>query len=216
MTEPDVVLTDYALALACAVFAWLLWRSRRSEPVSFWFALGFLATALAALIGGTVHGFFGDPASTTHRILWPLVLLMIGLGSLAFANVAAILRFAPRAARAISRTLLILFLVYCVVVLFFKDTFLVAIAGYLPAVLFLGWAFLGLYLRTRQQAHAWGLAGIGVTLLAAFVQQARIGFHPRYFNHNALYHTLQAAGLFLIFLAARELSRRSEPGPDHP
>src|SRR5512146_2071017 len=100
MTEPGVVLTDYGLALACAVFAWLLWRAKSGEPVAFWFGLGFAATALAAITGGTVHGFFGNPASNAHRVLWPLVLLMIGLGSLAFANVAAILRFAPPAARA--------------------------------------------------------------------------------------------------------------------
>lgn len=211
MIEPDVVLTDYALALECALFAWLLWRARKGGPVSFWFALGFLATALAALAGGTFHGFFGDERSAAHRILWPMVLLMIGVGSLAFANVAAILRFARPAALAISRAALVLFFFYCAVIVFFNDSFVVAIIAYLPAVLFLGWAFLEQYSRTRQPAHAWGLAGIGVTLLAAFVQQARIALHPRYFNHNAVYHTLQAAGLFLIFLAARDLSRRSEP-----
>jgi hypothetical protein len=41
-----------------------------------------------------------------------------------------------------------------------------------------------------------------LTLVAAAVQQARIALHPTYFNHNALYHLLQAIALFLIFRAA--------------
>ena len=209
MIEPDVVLTDYALALECAVLAYLLWRARtRRDPLALWFALAFLATAMAALAGGTVHGFFSDKTSAGHRVLWPLVLIMIGVGALAFTNIAAALRFTGRAVSAVSRAALALFLVYCLVVLFFDDRFVVAIIAYLPAVLFLGWVFLEQYLHTRQRTFAWGLAGIGVTLLAAVIQQARIGLHPRYFNHNALYHTLQAAGLFMIFLTARSSKKQ--------
>ena len=210
MIEPDVVLTDYALALECAVLAFLLWRERTGrDPLAFWFALAFLATAVAALAGGTVHGFFSDKTSAGHRMLWPLVLIMIGVGALAFTNIAAALQMTGQAVPAISRAALALFLVYCLVVLFFDDRFVVAIVAYLPAVLFLGWVFLEQYRRTRQRAFAWGLAGIGVTLLAAVIQQARIGLHPRYFNHNALYHTLQAAGLFMIFLTTRGLKKGS-------
>lgn len=210
MTEPDVSLTDYAIALECAVFAYWLWRTRKSrEPVSLWFMVFFLATAVAALAGGTVHGFFSAQGSPGHRMLWPLVLITIGLAALAFTNAGAAISFSRPTALAVARAAFALFLLYCVVVLFFNDRFVVAIVAYLPAVLFLGWVFLEQYLRTRRPAFAWGMAGIAITLLAAVVQQAGIAIHPRYFNHNALYHTLQAAGLFMIFLTARELSRRS-------
>lgn len=210
MTEPDVALTDYAIALECAVFAYWLWRTRKSrEPVSLWFMVFFLATAVAALAGGTVHGFFNAQGSLGYRMLWPLGLITIGLAALAFANAGTAIRLSAPAALAVSRCALVLFLLYCVVVLFFNDRFVVAIVAYLPAVLFLGWVFLVQYLRTRRPAFAWGLAGIGVTLLAAAIQQARIAIHPRYFNHNALYHALQAAGLFMIFLTARDFCRRS-------
>ena len=210
MTEPDVSLTDYAIALECAVFAYWLWRTRKSrEPVSLWFMVFFLATAVAALAGGTVHGFFSAQGSPGHRMLWPLVLITIGLAVLAFANAGTAISFSRPTALAVARAAFALFLLYCVVVLFFNDRFVVAIVAYLPAVLFLGWVFLEQYLRTRRPAFAWGMAGIAITLLAAVVQQARIAIHPRYFNHNALYHTLQAAGLFMIFLTARDLSRPS-------
>ena len=44
-----------------------------------------------------------------------------------------------------------------------------------------------------------------VTLVAAAIQQLEIGIHPTYFNHNALYHLLQAVGLVLLMIAFRGL-----------
>jgi cation transport ATPase len=96
------------------------------------------------------------------------------------------------------------------VVLFFKHDFVVAIVDYFPVVLFLGWAFLAAYHRTRRTAFRLGFLGICVMLVAAAVQQARIGIHPRYFNHNAVYHVLQAIGQFMVFIAARDACRQSE------
>ncbi len=47
-------------------------------------------------------------------------------------------------------------------------------------------------------------------LLAAAAQQAKIGINPRFFDHNALYHLLQAVALFMVFLAARESTQPQE------
>ena len=44
---------------------------------------------------------------------------------------------------------------------------------------------------------AWGLA---LSLVAAGLQHFRIALHPVYFNHNALYHVVQAIALYFIFL----------------
>jgi hypothetical protein len=46
---------------------------------------------------------------------------------------------------------------------------------------------------------------VGISLFTALVQQLRVALHPVYFNHNALYHVLQAAALFLCFLASGRL-----------
>jgi hypothetical protein len=40
-------------------------------------------------------------------------------------------------------------------------------------------------------------------LFAAAAQRAKLGIDPRYLDHNALYHLLQAIALFMVFLAAR-------------
>jgi hypothetical protein len=127
----------------------------------------FIATAVAALAGGTVHGFFSAQGSLGHRMLWPLGLIMIGLAALAFTNVGTAISLSGPTALAVSRSALVLFLLYSVVVLFFDERFVVAIAAYMPAVLFLGWVFLEQFRRTRRPAFAWGMAGIGITLLSS-------------------------------------------------
>ena len=170
----------------------------------------FVSIALASALGGTVHGFYEDPASSGQRILWPLTLLAIGLTALSGINIGALIHFEASVVRAISRIAAVVFFVYCVVALFIAPTFLVAIIDYLPAALFLGWVFLQAYRRTQRPAFVLGFSGICVTLVAAGVQQARLGLHPRYFNHNAVYHVLQAIGLFMLFITARDSGARSE------
>src|SRR3989442_15570704 len=63
------VLTDYALA---GVSAWLGFRLLGSSR--FW-ALAFFALALAALLGGTWHGFFKSD------LLWKATTLSVGVAS---------------------------------------------------------------------------------------------------------------------------------------
>ena len=57
-----------------------------------------------------------------------------------------------------------------------------------------------------------GIVGIAATVVAAAVQQLRVAVHPRYFNHNALYHVTQAIALFLILRAAQLLIRQPAEG----
>lgn len=82
VTEPATMLTDYALTLLCAWFAFSLWR--RSGPsggrrVGLWVA-AFSVTALAALAGGTAHGF-RVPLGETWGLVWRITVLSIAAGS---------------------------------------------------------------------------------------------------------------------------------------
>jgi hypothetical protein len=218
LTQLDVALTDYALALKCLAFVCFLRPVRRqSPPLGFWFVVFFLSTAFAAAAGGTVHGFFEASASTGYRVLWPLTLIVIGITALSGAQIAAGVSLDVRSARRLLHVSAGLFSLYCVIVLFVTDNFLAAILAYLPVVLFLGWAFLRAYRRTRRPAFRKGVAGVCIMLVAAGAQHARLGLHPRYFNYNALYHVLQAAGLFLIFVTAQELTQaKRATQPDLP
>jgi hypothetical protein len=88
--------------------------------------------------------------------------------------------------------------------------FWVAIAYYLPAAMFLLAMLTRAYLRSADRALAMGVLGLLLTIIAAGLQSAGVPLHPVYFNHNALYHTLQAVAVFLVFLTARRLATRDQ------
>src|SRR5262245_16073775 len=204
VAEVVVALTDYGLALECAVLAGLLWRGRRPPAyLETRFAAFLGATAVAALAGGTFHGFVSDEQRLPGALLWRVTLLAVGLAATAAWHAGAGLLFSPSVARWLSLAASVQFLGYAVVVIFFTQHFSMAIANYLPAALFLLGAFGVAYWRTRARPLLLGMAGLGLSIVAAGLQYARIAPHSVYFNHNALYHLIQAVALILIFQGAR-------------
>jgi hypothetical protein len=211
MTQVDVSLTDYALTAECAWFAYRMARLRMATQSSgAAFMVFFVSIAIAAAAGGTVHGFFLDKSSLGYRILWPITLIVIGVTALSGVHVGAALQFSRSIAVYINRIALTVFLAYIVIVLFIRRDFLIAILDYLPALTFIGVAFLLAHLRQKKPAFLIGFLGVCVMLFAAAAQQAKLGIDPRYFDHNALYHVLQAVALFMVFLAARETVNSGE------
>ncbi|MFQ5520745.1 MAG: hypothetical protein ACE5K9_11880 [Candidatus Methylomirabilales bacterium] len=204
MTEPDVTLTDYGLAVECAVLSYLLYRhGDAQQPLRFWFAVFFGSVGLAALTGGTVHGFFLDAEAWGARILWPLTLLAIGVSALAAWAIGARIQFSERAARWITIAAAVEFAGYGAVVLRVTREFQVAIINYVPAAVFLLIVFFLAHRRHRRWPVLVGLAGLALTFVASWVQQSRVALHPIYVNHNALYHLIQTAALLMIFWGAR-------------
>ena len=206
MTEPDVTLTDYGIALECLILCVLLARLRVASPaVRRWWVVLFASIGAGAVLGGTVHGFFLDEETLGHRILWPATLLALGVTSTAmwFVGASAALR-EPRAGW-LRQAAVAALVVYTAIVLFVDQRFVVAIAMYLPATVFLLAVLYVLYARYRTRALAIGIAGLLLTFVAAAVQQLRIAVHPVYFNHNALYHVIQGIALAMIYVGARWL-----------
>ncbi len=206
MTEADVVLTDYFLAAESALFAWLLSRQPSIAPgLRDPLVLFFAATAAGSLAGGTVHGFFLSDISQVGVVLWRAALVSIGVAALSAWMIGARMLFSPPTAQTIQVAATGVFVVYATVIVAVNDSFWVAVANYLPVTVFLMVAFVAAYRSTRQPAMAIGIAGLALTVVAALVQQFHVGLHPRYFNHNALYHAIQAVALFMIFWTARSL-----------
>jgi hypothetical protein len=81
ITEPMTMLTDYALAALAAAFAVRLRlkaESFRAAPIGWWL-IAFAVTSLAALAGGTAHGFrlyLGEPL---HARVWLLTVVSIAM-----------------------------------------------------------------------------------------------------------------------------------------
>jgi ribose/xylose/arabinose/galactoside ABC-type transport system permease subunit len=82
LTEPVTMLTDYLLAGLCLYFAAsIASRSSKLErrKTGLWVA-AFVMTALAALAGGTAHGF-RIPLGDFRSIVWSLTVSSIAAGS---------------------------------------------------------------------------------------------------------------------------------------
>jgi hypothetical protein len=214
MTQLDVSLTDYGLAAECLWLAYLMARLRvtAASSLPLLFAAFYLSIAIAAVAGGTVHGFFLDESSRGHSILWPFTLIGVGLTALLGVQIGTALHFSRPRAMFINRVAVAIFLAYCTRVLFFRRDFRVAILDYVPALVFLGVTFLLAYRRSNQPRLLIGFIGVCTMLFAAAAQQAKIGIHPVYFDHNALYHVLQGVALYMVFLAARESCKATEFG----
>jgi len=192
LAEPDVALTDLGLALESGAFAVILDRTR---PVGRHFTLFFAATATASVLGGAVHGFFPDPASPASHALWRAALLAIGVAALGACAAAAHLGLREGVARRVVRIATLELAVYAAIVLSGDRPFAVAVCEYLPAALFLLAVLIARFARRREGAVLVGAAGLGLTFVASGLQQAGVGLHPRWFNHNALYHLLEGIAL---------------------
>lgn len=201
--EPDVTLTDYGLTIMCAIFARALLRREVEWPtLRTWFAVFFAAVGAASLLGGTVHGFFPDVMSVGYRALWPATLFSIGIAAAAAWLIGLVLRFPRDTIAAVAPALVVGLIAYIAVVLFLSQDFVVAILGYMPASVFLLIVLTMVYLEVRRREVLLGVVGVILTFVAAAVQQIGVGIHPSYFDHNALYHVIQAVALYMLFRSA--------------
>jgi hypothetical protein len=206
MTEPDVTLTDYGLALESVLFLVLLNYGRgRPRGIRFWFTIFFASLSAASVLGGTVHGFFLDDQGRGNAILWPSTLVATGVTTLSMWAIGATLLLSPRVVRWVVAAAGLQFALFTCAVLFFTQEFWIAVADNLPAALFLLLAFVLAYTRQEHPSLLLAAAGVALSLVAALLQNRKVGVHEAYFNHNALFHVLQAIALLLMFLGARWL-----------
>jgi hypothetical protein len=202
--EPWTLITDYLLA---ALAAWLAWRLHRNVPAdnsaAHWWGRTLALTAVSAFIGGTSHGFGPNPPAPASALLWAATLLTLSLVAAAMA-LGLVHELVPPERR---RPWLVLvgakFGLFAAVALLWP-VFVVAIADYGLALI--AWAAAAL--ACRRVWRGWMLAAIGLSVVAAVVQQAKLGVSA-HFNHNDLYHVIQAGALYLFYRSARRLGAGS-------
>ena len=173
----------------------------------------FIFLGVSTATGGTVHGFFPDESSAGSQILWKLTLLSVGLTSMSAWIVAAGILSSGRNQRWLAFVALPQVGVYGTNVLLVTQKFWITMTIYLPAAFLLLTAFGYTFWRDRRSFLLVGALGLVLTFVAAYVQVNRISIHPQYFNHNALYHVVQAIALAMISLGMRLLVG-SYPEPD--
>jgi predicted membrane channel-forming protein YqfA (hemolysin III family) len=201
--EPATVLTDYLLALLAIVLAARLWRRSApgNQPAQRWIR-AFLFTAAAALLGGTYHGFAPEMSAGFARILWTATLLFISLTAAAMG--LALAHELRPAARLWTRAAWVKFGLFAGLILVHPD-FLIAIIDY--GLVMLALAAAALVVRRSWSAPM--LVAILLSAAGAAVQQLQWGISPD-FNHNDLYHVIQAVALLFFYRAGRRLGRQGD------
>lgn len=209
MTDPDVTLTDFGLAILCGALAWRVWRGPRLGLPGPWLVGFLLATGIAAALGGLVHGFFDVEGTPAHDVLWTATLIAIGLAGFAAWGLGARLVLRDGLARGLIGLAGLVFVVYAGVVAYGFRAFRVAVIHYVPATVFLLLAVLIADRRRPAPGFHIAAAGLALSFVAAALQQLGVGIHPAWLDHNALYHVLEAVALVLLCVGlTRALARR--------
>ena len=193
------MITDYLLGGWTSYLAFKLIRKgmRVSQRSIILWGLSFVATGIAALIGGTSHGFALYFGTMTKAVIWTATLISIGFASLFLLSSAIITTFKkPLRDWLIAATALkfILFAVWIVS----HSEFKYVIYDYVPAMIgVLTVQVYGKYSRGDKSA-VWIISGILVSFGAAAVQQGGFTLHE-HFNHNDLYHVIQMGAIYMLF-----------------
>jgi len=202
--DPDVVFTDLGLAILAAWLGWRLWA--RTAPGTLPRAgvvlLGGLASA--AFWGAIFHAFFPDDTATLPGfIAWIPVSLSILVVGATLLEVSLRL-LAPRLTPRIRLSLVAVYAAaFAAVVLLIDESFSSIVRFYAPPLLL--FLVAAAWQAIRAASTAWTLiaAAFAVSAAAAVLQQAEVSIHSVYFDHNAVYHVVQAVAVVLLYLGFR-------------
>jgi hypothetical protein len=153
----------------------------------------FLCLALAALAGGTWHGF----PQFHPGLLWGATEILAGLAS--FLMVVATARatgYFPKTIFCLAAVKLVLYLGWTLE----HDEFIGVVIDGGSALLVVAL----LHAIRRDPAWRWIVGGVAVSVVGAGVQAAHLAPHPQ-FNHNDLYHVIQMAAMWLFYRGAKLL-----------
>ena len=212
ISEPATLVTDYLLAIFTAVLSFRLLRAAshaEREAIARerrWWSAAFALTAIAGATGGTVHGFQQALPPAVADRLW-LVSLESLVGA-SFAVVGGAIAFSEIAPPIRWRAIVAAALVFAAsgVWVAWNPVFLSAIVAYGAAFAVL--VAIRLRVRPLDAPGRLVLLGVAVSVAAAAIQQSGWALH-RYFNHNDLYHVVQAAGVWLLYRGAMRDPLRS-------
>lgn len=204
--EPATLLTDYLLAALGGGLAWRLHSQTSSENLaSRWWIRALLAMSISAFVGGSYHGFAPNFPPALSAVWWKSVLIFVC--ATGFCMTVTLIReiVLQSRQRAWNGIIIAKFLLAVAVVISYPK-FLIAMVDYGLAMV--AWAVAALWLRRAWSG--WMLAAVGFSAIAGWVQQSRSGISI-HFNHNDLYHLIQALALIGFYRAGCLLGGRQSP-----
>ena len=210
ITEPVTMLTDYGLGLLALFWAtrlFVLNRCDRHWSRSLW-AIGFVATAAASLLGGSFHGLRTHLTESVAAMLWKGSVYSIGVASWSMFS-AVIVATSQRPWRQwLLVAVAVKFLLFATWMTTHSE-FRFVIFDYGSAMIAILIAQVHGWLGRRDQSAAWITTGVIVGFFAALIQLSGFAIH-RQFNHNDLFHVIQAVSFYLFYRGGRRLTDRAD------
>ena len=200
--EPATLLTDYLLALLGVALAWRLHHRMPAAnlPVRWW-VRSLIAMSVSAFVGGSYHGFAPNFDPALVAAWWRLVLILVCAIGLCMGG-SLIREIVPSDRQRRWNGILLAKFVLSVATLIVYPKFIVAMSDYGLAMA--AWAVGAIV--CRRAWSGWMLAAVGLSFVAGWVQQSRWGI-PAPFNHNDVYHFVQALAVIGFYRAGCLLGR---------
>ena len=209
ITEPMTMATDYLITIFAFVWGIRMLGKNKARPgraVRFW-AGALIFTGVAAATGGTFHGFITMMPDWLDTTTWKATMVAIGVASFCFASATIFTAFKGGLRRILLWVVAVKLLAY-LWWLIGHDHFKYAIYEYSPTMVAALIIQLYLWMKRKDPAAPWIVAGIAVSFLAASVQMVGVGLHE-HFNQNDIYHVVQIAGLYLFYRGGVLVSDRA-------
>jgi hypothetical protein len=208
IAEPMTVFTDYGLAVVGAALALALRARAEGQASRRLWAACFAAVALAAVTGGTSHGWAPRMDEAARVALWRVTYALVGLGNLFILSGAVVAATRAGLKAALLAALALRFLVWFAFISM-QPEFRYVVYDYAGTLV--GLLVFAAWLRRRGLPGAtWIVAGVLASLAGAAIQRAGLGPSPS-FNHNDLFHVVQALGLYLYYRGGLHLADASAP-----
>ena len=202
MLEPDVTITDFALAMECAVFALLLARrGAHGTTNNRLFALTFAALGASSLFGGIWHGFFSGTETQAGHSVWFATMAALACAAFMLWQVAAAWIATSTWAGRIRAVALVQFVGQLATSAFITDAFVIGAAGMMPPIAFVAVLYAKRYRAIRSPRALSGVAGFALAVLSGLVIVFDVSLHPVWATTFAVYHALQFVALWLVFLS---------------
>jgi hypothetical protein len=202
--DPDVALTDLALAILSAYLGWRLWSTSDNRGLQRAGSVLLGALASAAFWGAIFHSFFpAGTATLTGSLAWKPVALSIVVAAATMLDLGLGLllpRLQPRLRWFVVLTYAAGF---AAVEILLDDSFTRIVYFYVPTLILLLLAAARQVVRSRGGGWSLILTGLLLSAGAAMLQQARVALHPVYFDHNAVYHLVQGVAIVFLYLGWR-------------
>lgn len=202
--EPIVTLTDLLVSFLCFLFFYRIHKSRKKEKVFVYFKLYFLVMGIATALGGIIgHAFMYN-----FSFYWKLPGWITSMISIMFVERAAIehtrIRLSKSAVKILGIINIIEFLTFLTLTVVTLNFFFVEFhSGY--GLMFVVLSLEGfLFIKTKNTASKFLLAGVGFAALAAIFFMNKISPH-QWFNYLSVSHIFMAVAATFFYEGAKRI-----------